>query len=170
MITVFNNPFLADFIQVAANMPEDERKQLEQFTGEKYDIDGVAIGNYTAPGPKWVIKVGDDQEAFNLGLARPIVVGGFVPQRPGVWRDFLLTTPDAWEHWFAVTRICRRVMDAMLISGQAHRLECIVPVSRLEKRPELEKWYKVLGYNKEGLHHGYCADGADAISFARVRH
>lgn len=157
MIQVYNNPFLIDFIKVCAKMPQDEREQLEAFTGEPYDIDGAAVGNFTAPGPKWVIKVDDE----------PIIVGGFVPQRPGVWRDFLLTTPEAWDkHWFSVTRICRRVMDAMLLSGQAHRLECITPASR----EKAFKWYRVLGYNKEGLHPGYCANGADAVSFARVRH
>lgn len=160
MITVYSNPWMTDFIQVCAQMPQDEREQLEALTGESYDIDRAAVGNFSAPGPKWVIKDGE----------HPIVIGGFVPQRPGVWRDFLLTTPDAWKHGFAVTRICRRVMDAMFISGQAHRLECIAPAARVQSRPELVKWYKVLGYNKEGLHYGYCANGADAISFSRVKH
>lgn len=156
MIQVYNNPLLLDFIKVCIKMPQDEREQLEAFTGEPYDIDGAAVGNFTAPGPKWVIKVDDE----------PIIVGGFVPQRPGVWRDFLLTTPEAWDkHWFPVTRICRRIMDAMLISGQAHRLECVTPASRAKAF----KWYRVLGYNNEGLHPGYCANGADAVSFGRVK-
>lgn len=161
MITVYNNPLLLDFIRVALEMPQDERDQLEAYTGMPFDIDGCAIGNFSAPGPKWVIKSDD----------RPIVIGGFVSERPGVYRDFLLTTPDAFsEHWFKVTRICRRIMDAMLISKQAHRLECITPMLRLSSRPELEKWYKILGYNKEGVLHGYCANGADAVIFSRVKH
>jgi hypothetical protein len=172
MIRCFNYPWLTDFIQVCAQMPQDEREQLEAFTGEPYGIDGAAVGNFAAPGPKWVIKVADSDEAFAVGNSRPIVLGGFVPQRPGVYRDFLLTTPEAWskEYGFTVTRICRRIMDAILLSGTAHRLECIVPAARVESRPELAKWYKVLGYTQEGRHHGYCASGADAISFARVKH
>lgn len=161
MIEVYNNPLLLDFVKVCINMPADERAQLEAMSGEPYDIDGAAVGNYTAPGPKWVIKADGE----------PIIIGGFVPRRPGVWQDFLLTTPVAWEkHWFPVTRICRRIMDAMFISGQAHRLECIVPAPRIAERPILEKWYRILGYNKEGLHYGYCANGADAISYSRVKH
>jgi hypothetical protein len=161
MITVYNNPTMLDFLKVAARMPPDERAQVAAAAGEPYDIDGVAVGNYCAPGPKWVIKADDE----------PILIGGFVPQRRGVWQDFLLTTPEAWDpHWFVVTRVCRRSMDAMFRSGEAHRLQCIVPVARVQNRPELAKWYKLLGYTKEGLHHGYYASGADAYSFARVKH
>lgn len=161
MIEVFTNPFLLDFIKVCAKMPQDEREQLEAFTGEKYDIDGAAIGNFTVPGPKWVLKVDDE----------PICIGGFVPQRPGVYRDFMLTTPEAWEkHWFGVTRIARRAMDAMFKSGQAHRLECIAPMARLAARPAIEDWYKVLLYTREAPLWRYCADGSDAVIFSRVKH
>ncbi len=159
-LEVYNNPFLYDFIRVCAQMPQDDREQLEAFTGQPYDIDGCALGNATAPGPKWVVKHGED----------PIMIGGFVPQRPGVWRDFLLTTPGFREHWFACTRICRRLMDAMFLSRQAHRIECIAPALRVSSRNELSKWYKVLGYNKEGVLHGYCANGADAVIYSRVKH
>ena len=59
MIQVFNNPFLGDFIRVAAKLPDDEREQIELLTGEKYDVDGAAVGNYMVPGPKWVIKTAE---------------------------------------------------------------------------------------------------------------
>lgn len=160
MIQCYTNPLLLDFIKVCINMPQDEREQLEAFTGEKYDIDGAAIGNFTAPGPKWVIKADDEA----------IMVGGFVPMRPGVYRDFALTTPEAWKHWFPVTRIVRRVMNAMLaIDGPAHRLECITPAVRLAYRPEVEKWYSALKYKREAPLSKYCADGSDAVLFSRVR-
>lgn len=156
MIQVYSNPLLLDFIKVCIKMPQEEREQLEAFTGQAYDIDRAAVGNWEAPGPKWVIKADDE----------PIIVGGFVPQRPGVFRDFMLTTPEAWEkHWFAVTRISKRIMDAMLMT-EAHRLECVTPVSRSRVFP----WYKVLGYNQEGIRHGYCANGADVMAFSRVKH
>lgn len=172
MIKIFTNPFLADFIQVAANLPEDERAQIEAMSGEKFTIDGAALGNFLVPGPKWVAKIGATEEEFASGLATPIAVGGFAPQRPGVWRDFLMNTPAAFDnaHWFALTRACRRAMDAMFISGQAHRLECLVPAPRVQSRPELAKWYRVLGYNEEGLRYGYCANGTDAIAYSRVKH
>ena len=157
MIHVYSDPLLIDFLRICVQMPEDERRQLEAFTGQPYDVDGAAVGNFQVPGPKWVIKSDDT----------PLVVGGFVEQRPGVWRDYMLTTPAAWtEHWFPITRICRRIMDAMLIGGQAHRLECISHASRAQAH----RWYRVLGYEQEACHRGYCANGDDAVVFARVRH
>ncbi len=158
MIQLYNDPFLLDFLKVAARMPQDEREQLEAFTGQAYDLDGVAIGNFTVPGPKFVIKADGE----------PIAVGGFVPQRPGVFRDFMLTTPEAWEkHWFGVTRVCRHAMDWMLNSKTAHRLECICLASRETKN---SRWYKTIGYNREATLYGFCASGADAVSFSRVKH
>jgi RimJ/RimL family protein N-acetyltransferase len=157
MIQVYTDPWLLDFVKVCNRMPQEEREQLEAFTGEKYSVDGAAIGNFTVPGPKWVIKADDE----------PIAIGGFVPQRPGVYRDFMLNTPEAFEkHWFAVTRIARRAMDAMLLSKQAHRLECIAHHSR----EKAFRWYATLGYHKEATLYGYCANGADAVIFSRVRH
>lgn len=171
MLKIFNNPFLGDFIQIAARLPQDERLQIEAMCGSAYDVDGAALGNYMAPGPKWVAKLADTDEQFDAGESLAICVGGFTEQRPGVWRDFLLTTPEAFPaHAVAITRFCRKAMDAMLESGQAHRLECVTPASRLQSRPELEKWYKILGYNKEALRYGYCANGADAVAFSRVKH
>lgn len=161
MIQVYTDPLLLDFIKVCINMPKDEREQLEAFTGEKYDIDRAAIGNFCVQGPKWVVKADDE----------PICIAGFVQQRPGVWRDFMLTTPAVWEkHWFPVTRLVRRGMDAMFKSGQAHRLECITPANRLAYHPKIEKWYSVLNYKREASLWRYCADGSDAVMFSRVRH
>lgn len=162
MIQVYNDPLLLDFVKICIGMPQDERDQIEAFVGQKFDIDAVAIGNYVVQGPKWVVK--DDNT--------PLVVGGFKLQRPGVWRDYMLTTPEAWEkkYWFAVTRTCRRAMDSMFASGQAHRLECVVPAPRLQQRPVLYGWYELMGYRKESIRYGYCANGADAVAFARVQH
>ena len=161
MIQIYSNPFLLDFIKVCAQLPQDEIEQLEAISGQPYTIDGAVLGNFSIPGPKWVAKDGGE----------PIAIGGFTPLRPGVWQDFMLNTPKGFaEHWFTLTRNSRRVMNAMFASGQAHRLECIVPASRLVARPELVRWYEVLGYNLEATLYGYCANGADAIIFSRVQH
>jgi len=161
MIVIYTDPLLLDFIKVCANMPNDEQAQLEAFTGEKYDIDRAAIGNFSVAGPKWVMKADDV----------PICIAGFVPQRPGVYRDFMLTTAVVWDaHWFTLTRTTRRLMDFMLKSKTAHRLECVVPAARLAERPEIERWYEAIGYNREGTLYGYCANGGDAVIFSKVRH
>lgn len=159
MIKVYNNPWLIDFLKVCAAMPQDEREQLEAFTGEDYSIDSAAIGNFTVQGPKWVVKDGDE----------PLAIFGAAQQRPGVWRDFMLNTPGVYEkHAFGLTRICRRAMNAMFESGQAHRVECVVPAARIDARPELVRWYGALGYTREATLLKYCANGDDAVLFARV--
>jgi hypothetical protein len=160
-IEVFNDPLLLDYLKVCINMPQDQRSQVEAFAGQKFDIDAVAVGNYMVQGPKWVIKDGNN----------PIVVGGFKQQRPGVWRDYMLTTVEAWEqkYWFTVSRVCRRAMDFMFSSGMAHRLECIAPTDRLEANPKIVKWYGLLGYRFESIRYGYCANGADATAFCRLK-
>jgi hypothetical protein len=158
MIHIYTQPTLWDFIRVVCQMPQNERDNFEALTGEKYNVDSIAVGNFTVLGPKWVIKADDE----------PICIGGFVPQRPGVWRDFMINTPAAWEkHWFPVTRICRRAMTAMFASKQAHRLEC---VSLAARDARIFRWYETLGYNLEATLYGYCASGADALLFSKVRH
>lgn len=159
MIKLYSNPWMTDFLRVVSLMPDDERQQVEAFTGEPFNMDAIAVNNFTVPGPKWVVK----NEAME-----PLVVGGFVPQRPGVLRDFMITTPDAWKHGLALTRICKGAIDAMLESG-AHRVECVVPVVRVQARPEIQRWYSAVGYQKEGILQRYLANGGDAEIWARVR-
>ena len=162
MIQFYTNPLLLEFIKVCWQLPQDEREQIEAFTGQPYDIDGAAVGNFMVQGPKWVAKEGLDAE--------PLAVGGFAQQRPGVWRDFMLNTPAAFakENFYSMTRLCRRAMDSMLSNG-AHRLECIVPAKRLAERPELENWYGVLRYRREATLRAFLANGGDAVIFSRVR-
>lgn len=160
-VQCFSDPTLLDFAIVANDMPADERAQVEAFTGQTYDAQRIAADNFLIPGPKWVMKAGD----------QPLCVGGYHGMRPGVWRDYMLTTAAAWspEHFFSVTRFARKIMDSMFKAGVAHRLECVALAARYA-RPELAKWYKILGLHYEGTHHGYCANGADAITLARVKH
>ena len=157
---VFNNPTVLDFIRVVLTMLPDQRDHFTTMTGHPYDVDGIAVGNFMVPGPKWAFKTEDGE---------PICVGGFAPQRPGVYRDYFISGPKSFspDYYFPVTRTCRRLIE-MMLRTEAHRVECIVPAPRVT--PVLDKWYATLGYNKEALRHGYCANGADAICYARVRH
>lgn len=161
MITVLPDPVLIHWINVVLNMPQDQRDHFKAVTGHDYDVDGIAVGNFMVQGPKFAIMKDD----------RALAVGGFAPQRPGVFRDFFLSVPEAFnaENHRAVTRLCRSLMDKMLANG-AHRLECVVPVARVEQMPKLHRWYRILGYHQEARHYGYCADGGDAFTYSRVRH
>ena len=88
---VFNEPILLDFIRVVLNAAPDQIEHLETMSGEKWTIDGVALGSFTAPGPKWSIRIDDV----------PVVIGGFAPQRKGVYRDWFISTRAAFEPSFS---------------------------------------------------------------------
>jgi hypothetical protein len=160
MIQIYNNPTLLDFLMIANRLPDDEMEQFCALTGqEKYIADYAAINCFMCPGPKWVFKLED---------GTPLSVGGYTPTRPGVCIDFMMNTPESFSprYWYTVTRNVRRIMDNMLAIGGAHRLECISLASRTKAR----EWYGVLGLHFEGTMHGYCANGADAVLYSRVRH
>lgn len=160
MIEVFSNPLLLDFLRICLELPPDERQHIERISGEPFTEDACAVSAFSIPGPKWVVK--------KDGV--PLAAGGFVMKRPGVWRDYLLTTPQAWEPptAFRVTLACRRIMNAMFESGEAHRVECLVPEIRVKARPELDRWYKAMRYSLEATLQGYCADGTAACVYSRV--
>lgn len=154
-LAVYSNPQLLDFMRVCHSLPDDEKEQYEAFSGEAYDPDRAAAAFYLREGPRWVIAAGDE----------PVVVAGFDQIRPGVWQDWLFSTPAAWTtHWRGVTKICRRAMDAMLQEA-AHRLQCVSLASRIHAH----RWYRPLGLKMEGTLHGYGVNGEDAYMFARLR-
>lgn len=154
-LTVYRNPKLLDFVQVCHKLPADEREQYEAFSGKAYDPEEVAAVFSLRDCPSWVI----------VANGQPIVVAGFDMIRPGVWQDWLLSTPEAWSvHWRGVTKISRRVMDLML-RETAHRLQCISLASRIHAH----RWYRPLGLVQEGVLHGYGVNGEDALMFARLR-
>lgn len=154
-IVVYRNPKLIDFLQVCSRLPEDEREQYEAFTGEKFDPEYVAAVYSLRPGPAWVGVVD----------GTPIAVAGFDMIRPGVWQDWMFSTPDAWTaHWREVTKLVRRTMGLMLQEG-AHRLQCVSLASRIHAH----RWYRPLGLELEGTLRGYGVNGEDALMFARLR-
>jgi hypothetical protein len=156
---VIPNPILLDYIRIVLDMHPEQRTCFTTLTGQPYDVDAIAMGNFMIPGAKWVFHAN----------GKPICFGGFAEQRPGVYRDYFVSTPDAFlpECYVFVTRTIRKLIYGMLRGG-AHRIECVTPAGRVT--PKLHKWYSTIGYNKEALHYGYCADGSDAVCYARVRH
>ena len=153
--TLVQGVTLLDMLMVCSAIPKDEQDQFEAFAGMDYDYEFAAMHWYQTPGPKWTI----------VAYGRPIVVAGFTALRPGVWQDWLFSTPLAWEgYWRSVTKFSKRVMDEML-QGGAHRLQCVSLASRIQAH----KWYGALGLGLEGTLRGYGARGEDALMFSRLR-
>jgi len=154
-ITLYKRATLIQFLQVCDGMPADEREQYEAFCGVKYDVQEAALTFANRTGPNWVLCADE----------KPLCIAGFDYLRPGVWQDWMITTPDCWDkYWRSVTKHTKRVMDAML-ETEAHRLQCV----SLRSRIQAHKWYRVLGLKQDGILPGYGVDGQDAILFSRCK-
>lgn len=155
MLTLYKKASLVQFLMVCDELPEEEREQYEAFSGQPYDVERMALSFANRTGPNWVLCT----------ESKPLCIAGFDYIRPGVWQDWMLTTPDCWTtHWRGVTKHTKRVMDAML-ETEAHRLQCV----SLRSRIHAHKWYKVLGLTLDGPLPGYGAHGEDALMFSRLR-
>jgi hypothetical protein len=146
---------LVDLLWICHKLPTDEREQWEVLTGMEYEPDRMASEFFNRPHPKWTVFAGDE----------PIMAAGFSELRPGVWQDWALTTPAAWDtHWRGVTKAAKRVMDFML-REHAHRLQCVSLASRIHAH----RWYRPLGLELEGTLRSYGVNGEDALMFSRLR-
>ncbi|HDX0958566.1 TPA: hypothetical protein RNT23_002107 [Stenotrophomonas maltophilia] len=157
-VTVHNEVLLEELVYLARHMRPDERAQDCAFTGEaEYCAEAAAKRMICAEGPKYVIV--DD------GL--PVVAGGFVFVRPGVWQGWQAGTVDGWEkNWRLITKVTRKLNDRMIADPAVHRLQLCAMAGR-EKTFE---WYeRSLRYQREATLHRYCATGIDAVMFSRVK-
>lgn len=145
-----------DFTDVCKDVTEAERMQYRAFSGEPYDSLRVSEMYWRMECRSWALYAD----------GRPIVVGGFLEERPGVYRPFCFATRSAFtpEHIWAVTKAVRAAMDDMLQKG-AHRLECL----SLSSHACVHRWYRRLGLTLEGTLRGFGAGGEDAVIYSRVR-
>ncbi|MGH6720049.1 MAG: hypothetical protein ACREER_12085 [Alphaproteobacteria bacterium] len=148
---------LEDFGLMARYMRDDEKAQIEALTGEPYDADRVARLFANVPGPVYACL---GRDGF------PLLVGGFIPQRPGVYRAWMAGTQAGWDaHGRTYSRMARRAIRAMLATG-AHRVEIVSLANRLSAH----NWYeRHLGLRDEGVSVGWFADGQDARTHAIIR-
>lgn len=153
---LFHNPDLLAVLHCARNLKADEIRQVEAWVGGKYDPDSTAAMVYQSPWLKWAV----------WGDEFPVCVGGYQYDRPGVWRVWMLSTPEAWgKHRFAVTRAAKVTLDGLFQSG-AHRVE----ITSLSDRVEAHKWYtRCLGFHYETTMAQWGANQEDAMLFARLR-
>lgn len=151
-----SRPILEDFAYLARHMRADERAQFLALSGlPEYDPDVAARAIAATPGPTWVYIVD--------GL--PALLGGFEPIRPGVYEGWQMSTDEGWAtHWRSFTKISIRLMDSLLADG-AHRIQTCA----LASRTEAHHWYERIGMVNEGTLRGHCADGQNAVLFARTR-
>ena len=158
MITVRTDPTLLDLLGVCINLPMDEREQYEALNGVPYDPDALAYEAWGWSGPRWA---GYDSNGL------PVVVGGLIRMRPGVFRTWFFATADAWSKYGRdVTRATRQIIAAALTeSGGAHRIETVA----LASREAACRWYQALGLRQESTLKKYGVNGEDAVLFVGLR-
>jgi hypothetical protein len=154
---LIENPVLTDFLHVTWFLPEDEKQQVEAFSGTPYDPEKLAISLYTAPGPKWCLLTSDNE---------PIVVGGYIPIGVGKFESFMLVTELGWiDHGRAVTRQAIRVIGRMFHDYGARRLQTL----GLADRALARSWYEKIGLHYESTLASFGAKGEDAVMYVRIK-
>src|SRR5690606_238340 len=105
-------PMLQDYAYVAHRMRPDEQAHFMAMAGvEKYEPDVAARCMAATHGPAFALL---DEDSL------PVVVGGFEPQRPGVYAGWQAGTVEGWErHWKPITLHTNRMIRALL-KTEAH--------------------------------------------------
>lgn len=153
-------PTVFDVGWLSQRMRADEIAQWCALTGmPEYNADLAARSVIATMGPLCFALL--DEESL------PVVVGGFVEDRPGVFQTWMLGTEAGWEkHWRAITRHSRRAIDHLLDSGRAHRVQ----THALHSRTAALEWYeRGLKMTREGTLRCYFANAQDAVVFSKVR-
>jgi hypothetical protein len=158
-LSLSGEPKLTDYLRVCLALPEDERQQYAAMAGAPFDAEIVAAALMLASGPKWTIYD---------GRKYAIAVGGYLEERPGVWRSWMAATDECWtpENAEGVTAICVGAMQSMFYDHGAHRLETVCLATRKRAR----SWYtRHLGLKYEGLLRQAGVGGEDVAIYATTR-
>jgi hypothetical protein len=139
---------------VCIKVPEDDRKQYAAHSGYAYDAESVAAEVFAAPGPKWGVYKG----------TQPLVVGGFLPKRPGVYSTWFLADPEVWGHGKEISELSTNVMQEAL-KDFAHRIETYC----LAERIGAQRWYERLGMKREAELCKFGANQEDFVLYTMVR-
>lgn len=157
-VQVLNEVLIEELAYLARHMRPDEIEQDLAFSGEaEFSPEAAARRMINAEGPKFVI----------VAEGLPVVAGGFVFVRPGVWQGWQAGTIEGWDkHWRTITKATRKLNDRMLADPAVHRLQ----LCALAGRELAFEWYeRSLRYQREATLSRYCASGADAVMFSRIK-
>lgn len=146
---------LADTLTVCRRLSRTEQEVCEAFTGTPYDADDVAAAARFYNGIHFVAHDG----------VEPIAVGGFIRQRPGVFRTWFYAPDNVWAPYAGdLTALVARVIQDTLASKLAHRIETVT----LADRSQARAWYARLGLEFESTLRGYGTHGEDAVMYVAL--
>jgi hypothetical protein len=144
-------------LQVVTNLRSDDYEQFANMYGA-HDVDRMINMAFNASGPKWAY-VTDQGEA--------LVVGGFIPGRPGVgvFSTWFFASKAAWVDYPREISEMAAERIKNILETSAHRVETICLASREKAR----KWYETIGLTYESTLTAYCADGSDAVLYRALK-
>lgn len=149
-------PTIEEALAICRNARPDEQEQYYALTGKTWNPERVVHEICHKQGPKWVALDGD----------KPFIMGGYDHVVNDVWQSWMVGTMADWRtHWRSITKVSRKVMDALLATG-ARRLQTCV----LASREQTCEWYvRALKMTFEGNMRGFGANGETMAMYARVK-
>jgi hypothetical protein len=156
MTVHLRNLNIDNLLTVCRGQPQDERELWLQMTGVEYDAENVAVSMFRMAGYHWIIHNGD----------QPLAAAGFIQQRPGVFRTWMIATPLAWDPYGRdVTHVVRERIQQILAQGIAHRVETVT----LADKKRARDWYPKIGLQFETTLRKYGINGEDAVLYVALR-
>lgn len=144
---------LAAVLLVARNVVGPDKAVYKALTGHDWNPDVFAAQTLAYYGPAWV---GVDQDGA------PRFAGGFIQQRPGMYRTWFISDRSAWNyHLDDVTRIAREGIADMLTREDVHRVETWTLATHIKTR----SWYGRIGLAQEATLHGFGASKEDVVIY-----
>jgi hypothetical protein len=158
MKTEITDMTLVDALVVCKGLPEDEIRQIEAFTGGRFDPEEVALSVKNNPtNLKWTCRV--------IETGEPLVVAGYTPIGPSLWRSFMLANARAWDEYGGeVTLHSRDTLEKLARGNPNIRLETIC----LAEREQAQRWYKRIGLKYESTLQSYGANGENAVMYVKT--
>lgn len=146
-------------VELAQQLPTAERTLFKALTGAEFDTEEFMV--------TMAELIGDSAHQYTIWAGeKAVAAGGFLPQRPGVFRTWFIAPDWAWtEHGRDLTEVCRKTMADMFEAKLAHRIETVT----LADRSEARAWYERIGLTFEATLRGYGANGEDAVMYVAVR-
>lgn len=141
---------------VLQQMPEDEKVLFKAMTGDDFDAENVLVAMADLPGTHHLFWADE----------KPVAVGGFIPQRKGVYRTWFIAPDSTWaDHGAELTDLCGSLVKGMLDDGLAHRIETVTLADRAKARA----WYERIGLTFESTQRKYGSSGEDAVMYVALR-
>lgn len=145
-----------NLLTICRDLPVDEIELLSRTNSSPFDPAAFAIWALNAPGFNHIIHNGDE----------PLAAAGFIPQRTGVYRTWMIARELAWSSYGGeVTRIVADAIRDIIGEGVAHRVETVT----LADRKRARDWYPKIGLQLESTHRKYGINGEDAVMYVALR-